>query len=135
MIQVFCDGGSRGNPGPASYGFVVCQNGRIIKEGAGYIGIATNNFAEYTALIQALIWLSHSFAGQDLDFFLDSQLVVMQASGKYKVKNAKIRELLVNIRQLETGFGQICYHHIERSQNKHADRLVNLALDNNTKKI
>lgn len=135
MIKVFCDGGSRGNPGPAAYGFVVLENGRIVKEGAGYIGIATNNFAEYTALIQALVWLSHSFAGYDADFFLDSQLVVMQVSGKYKVKNAKIRELLVNIRQLETSFGQIRYHHIERSQNKHADKLVNLALDDNAKKI
>ena len=135
MIQVFCDGGSRGNPGPAAYGFVVCQNGLLIKEGAGYIGIATNNFAEYTALIKALTWLSRSFARRDLDFFLDSLLVVMQVSGKYKVKNAKIRELLAHVRQLETSFGQIRYHHIERSQNEHADKLVNLALDNHAQKI
>lgn len=133
MIKVFCDGGSRGNPGHAAYGFVVVDNGRIVKEGYGYIGIATNNVAEYTALIKALQWLTKNFAKADLEIFMDSQLAVSQLSGLYKVKNATIRELLFKIRELESEFSKIVFRHIPREQNKHADRLVNIALDNRSR--
>ncbi len=129
MINVFCDGGARGNPGPAAWGFVVFEGGSLKKEASGFIGIATNNVAEYTALIQALKWLSDGYKGKDLDINLDSQLVVMQLSGRYKVKNAQIRELVVKVRELEPNFGKISYRHIERSKNRQADRLVNVALD------
>ena len=130
MIKVFCDGGSRGNPGHAAFGFVVKDNDQIIKEGYGYIGIATNNIAEYTALIKALEYLATNFTQKSLEIFMDSQLVVSQLSGLYKVKNATIRELLFKVRQLEGQFTTIAYHHIPREQNKHADKLVNIALDN-----
>lgn len=129
MLTIFCDGGARGNPGPAAYGFVVKTQQRTIHEGAGFLGVATNNFAEYTAVIEALSWARHNFAGSDLQFYLDSQLVASQLSGLYKVKNARLRELVVKIRELESGFGQIRYTHIPREKNKEADKLVNQALD------
>jgi len=129
MIQISCDGGARGNPGPAAYGFVVKEDGKIVKNGLGCIGIATNNFAEYTAVIEALKWLENNYSEKDLEFYLDSNLVVSQLSGIYKIKNSKIRELIFKIRELETSFGQIRYNHIPREQNKQADHLVNQALD------
>jgi|SRR3989344_4256172 len=129
MIEIFCDGGSRGNPGPAAYGFVVKDKGAIVKEGNGYIGVATNNVAEYTAIVEALIWLSNHKKGEDLQFFVDSLLAASQLNGIYKVKNAKIRELLVKIRELENEFSKITYQHVPRDQNTEADKQVNLALD------
>lgn len=129
MIKVFCDGGARGNPGPAAYGFVVYKDNQVVKEGNGYIGIATNNTAEYTAIIEALVWLKNHYQRQDLQFYLDSKLAVSQLSGLYKIKNANIRNLIFKIRELETEFGQINYQHIPREQNKEADKMVNLALD------
>lgn len=129
MLEVFCDGGSRGNPGHAAYGFVVKEDGQTVKESGGYIGFATNNVAEYTAIIEALKWLSASFKGENLNFSLDSLLAASQLNGTYKVKNAKIRDLLFNIRQLEPNFSKVSYTHVPREKNKEADRLVNEALD------
>lgn len=129
MLNIFCDGGSRGNPGPAAYGFVVKEGGKTIKSQGKTLGIATNNFAEYTAVIKALMWLSDNFEREDLNFFLDSQLAASQLSGIYKVKNAQIRELVLKIKSLETNFGQIKYTHIPREQNSEADAMVNQALD------
>ena len=129
MLTVFCDGGSRGNPGESAFGFVVLDNGQIVKEGAGYIGVATNNFAEYTSLIKALEWLGKNRNGEELEINMDSKLVVSQVSGLFKVKNATIRGLLFKIRELEGSFANITYHHIPREQNTHADKLVNRALD------
>ncbi len=129
MIEIYTDGGARGNPGPAAYGFVVFQKGKIIYRQNGYIGIATNNVAEYTAVIEALIWLSKKFKDEPLKFFMDSQLVVSQMTGVYKVKNANIRDLLVKVRQLESNFKSIAVTYIPREKNKEADWQVNLALD------
>jgi len=129
MIEVSCDGGSRGNPGHAAFGYVVKRDGKVIKEGYGYIGIATNNVAEYTAVIEALSWLEKHFPKVDLVINLDSKLAVSQLTGIYKVKDSKIRDLVFNIRTLETSFGQIIFRHIPREQNQEADRLVNQALN------
>ena len=129
MIEIYCDGGARGNPGPAAAGFVVKVDGQIVAEEGQYIGIATNNFAEYTAVIAALKWLAKVYRGQDLNFFLDSQLVVSQLSGLYKIKNATIRNLVLEVKALENQFGQTRYNYVPRAKNKEADRLVNLALD------
>lgn len=128
-ISVFCDGGARGNPGPAAWGFVVKKDGKVIHEAGGYIGIATNNIAEYTAVVVALTYLKEGLEGSDLSFYLDSQLVASQLSGIYKVKNSSLRELIFEIKILENSFGKITYTHIPREQNKEADRQVNLALD------
>lgn len=129
MINIFCDGGARGNPGPAAYGFVVKVNETIVHKGQGFIGIATNNFAEYTAIIKALSWAKDYYHGQNLRVYLDSQLATFQLSGLYKVKNAQIRQLVVKVREVETNFGQVSYQHVPREQNKEADKLVNLVLD------
>lgn len=135
MISVYCDGGARGNPGPAAFGYVVKKDGQIIKSGNGYIGIATNNVAEYTAVIEALTWLEANYPKDSLTFFLDSELAVSQLSGIYKVKNANIRNLIFKIRTLESNFGQVHYKHIPREQNKEADKLVNQALDEREGKL
>ncbi|OGD95705.1 hypothetical protein A3F02_00125 [Candidatus Curtissbacteria bacterium RIFCSPHIGHO2_12_FULL_38_9b] len=129
MIEIYCDGGARGNPGPAAWGFVVYIDNKVIKEQCGYIGIATNNIAEYTALVKALQWLGKEYKNRNLIIYLDSQLVVSQLSGLYKVKNANLRELIFQIRQTESYFGEISYRHIPRNLNKNADKLVNRALD------
>jgi len=129
MIQISTDGGARGNPGPAAYGFVVKNNNKLEREGQGYIGIATNNVAEYTAVIEALKWLRIGYKGEDLEFYLDSNLVISQLSGIFKIKNSKIRDLVFQIRELETDFSRIRYNHVPREKNKEADRLVNQALD------
>ncbi|MBI3342036.1 ribonuclease HI family protein [Candidatus Curtissbacteria bacterium] len=129
MIEIFCDGGSRGNPGHAAFGFVVYSDKAVVKKGSGYIGIATNNFAEYTAIVKALEWLSQNHKGEELKFYLDSQLAASQLSGLYKIKDAKIRDFVFQIRTLEPEFKSVSYTHIPRAQNKFADQLVNLALD------
>lgn len=129
-IDVFCDGGARGNPGPAAWGFVIKKDGITIKEIGGYIGIATNNVAEYTAVVEALTYLKEQFRGSDLQFHVDSQLVASQLSGIFKVKNPTIRELVFKVRTLENDFARITYMHIPREQNTQADRQVNIALDN-----
>lgn len=130
MISIFCDGGARGNPGPAAYGFLIYLDDKLIQKGAGYLGIATNNFAEYTAVIKALWWLcDNGYQRQDLNFFLDSKLVVSQLSGFYKIKSAAIRNLVFEVKKLENQFGKIWYSHVPREKNKEADKLVNQALD------
>ena len=129
MIRIYCDGGSRGNPGPAAYGFVVKEEGKNVKEDGGYIGVATNNFAEYTAIIKALIWAKGSYPNKDLEDFLDSQLAASQLSGIYKIKNAKIRELVLEVKGLENSFNKVIYKHVPREENKEADAQVNIALD------
>ena len=129
MLEVFADGGSRGNPGHAAYAFIVKKDDQIIKEGKGYIGIATNNVAEYSALIEALKWLSNNYAAQNLQISLDSQLVVSQLNGIFKVKDSKIRDLFFKVRELEPNFPKLIYKHIPRQQNSQADKLVNTVLD------
>lgn len=129
-INVYCDGGARGNPGPAAYGFVIKKDGRTLKYQGGFIGIATNNVAEYTAIVEALNCLKSVAPGQNLSFFVDSQLVASQLSGIFKIKNPTIREMVFKIRILESSFRKITYTHIPREQNKEADLQVNIALDN-----
>ena len=128
-MQIYTDGGSRGNPGPAAFGFVVKRDGKTIHEKNGYIGIATNNVAEYTALIEALSWLKNNLKDEKPEFFLDSQLVVSQLNGLFKVKNSAIRNLVIKVRILEADLGSITYKYIPRIKNQDADRQVNIALD------
>ena len=131
MIEVFCDGGARGNPGPAAWGFVIKVEGQIIKEDCGYIGIATNNIAEYTALVEALSYLAKNFKGKSAKVYLDSKLAVSQLNGEYKIKNLAIAKLVRVVRGIEKSLGNIVYNHIPRERNKEADRLVNIALNKN----
>jgi len=133
-LLVFADGGSRGNPGPAAIGFLVKdETEKVLVRQRKRIGRATNNVAEYTAVIEALKWLSNRFSKEKalIIFFLDSQLVVNQLNGLYKIKNAALRNLIIKIRQLENKIGgDISYQHIPRVQNQEADTLVNQAFKN-----
>jgi ribonuclease HI len=128
-IEIFCDGGSRGNPGHAAFGYVVLKDGQVTQREGGYIGIETNNFAEYTAIVKALSWAGINLKGREIRVYLDSQLAASQLSGIYKVKNSKIREFVLEIRVLEANFAKVIYNHVPREKNKLADQMVNLALD------
>lgn len=135
MISVFTDGGARGNPGQAGIGvFITDEKKSTLYSFGKAIGIATNNVAEYNAVIIALTWLSENKElikkHNKIHFFLDSLLLVSQINGIYKVKNQKLFELLsvVRIKELEITI-PITYSHIPREQNKKADSLVNEALD------
>lgn len=134
QLSVFCDGGARGNPGPAAVGFVVKgDSGKILKKRGKFIGRATNNVAEYQAVIEALTWLKSNIQPltSNIKFFLDSRLVVNQLNGLFKIKDNKLRQLIVKVRQLEQEVGgNVSYHLIERSKNQEADQLLNETLDN-----
>ena len=131
-LTIYCDGGSRGNPGHAAYGFVVLQHGKTIYEEGKKIGHNTNNVAEYSAVIGALKHLlSMNYNLSSIKFFLDSKLVVEQLSGRWKIKNENLRSLHHTIKTLELSLSKkITYAHIPREKNTEADRMVNLALDN-----
>lgn len=123
-----CDGGARGNPGPAGIGFVLALPGApLIREGA-YIGEATNNVAEYRALIAGLTRAAAA-AVTELTVFLDSELVVRQMKGEYRVKDAKLKSLFAEAQELAAQFRPIAFHHVPREKNAGADSLVNRALD------
>lgn len=133
ILTIYCDGGSRGNPGEASYGFVIKdQTGEVIYKEGKRIGIETNNVAEYMAVVSALFYVEREkIEASRINFFLDSLLVVSQMNGKWKIKNERLRELLYSAKQTEKKLGiLITFTAIPREQNKEADRMVNLALDN-----
>ena len=127
------DGGSRGNPGPAAAGVVIKNAAGIVQELCGkYLGRATNNEAEYLAVILAFETLLSKLKDPQqtgLKFLLDSQLVANQLNGVYKVKEGRLLDFVVKIRQMENKFAQVSYNYIPREQNKEADKLVNQALD------
>jgi ribonuclease HI len=122
------DGAARGNPGPAAYAFVIRSEGQPLIEEAGYLGNATNNFAEYTALVKALE-RARELGGQRLIIESDSELLVKQMNGEYRVKNDQLRVLHEQARRLCQQFAQVTIRHVARSKNSHADRLCNEALD------
>lgn len=130
------DGGSRGNPGESAIGFVVCdKNGSTLVRIGKRIGVATNNIAEYTAVLEALSWVTlHKdlLSGvSQIAVSMDSQLLQRQLTGLYKIKSPHLRELLFAIRVKEQEIGKpVTYRHVNREQNKSADLLVNQALDN-----
>jgi ribonuclease HI len=132
-LFVYCDGGARGNPGPAASAFVVIQNGKIIHKESKYLGKATNNVAEYGSVLLALIWLfkNHkSSVGLQIIVNLDSELVTKQMSGLYKVKNAKLKEMYVKGKGIESKMStKILYKWTPRDKNRLADFLVNKELD------
>ena len=134
-LLVHTDGGARGNPGPAAIGVVIEKivDGRslIVEKIRKRIGEATNNVAEYRAVEEALKKIRESTQEvSHIDFYLDSTLVVNQLNGLFKVKDARLRELLSQIRVLEQEVGGVIrYNAVPREQNRRADFLVNQALD------
>lgn len=132
-LTIFTDGASRGNPGLASYGFVIFdETEQLVLEEGQYIGITTNNVAEYSAVMEALRKVKQEFADTlpiEIVFKADSKLVVEQLSGRYKIKSEHLKVLINKIRILEKEVGKISYQHIPREENKLADRMANIAID------
>jgi ribonuclease HI len=128
---VYCDGGARGNPGPAAAAFVVKQNGKNIFQHGQAIGVATNNIAEYTAVLLSLRWLSQNkIHCSSLTYILDSELVTKQLNGDYKIKNDNLKTLAIEIREaLKIVDIPVTFKHVKREFNKDADSLVNKTLD------
>lgn len=127
-LKIFTDGGARGNPGPAACAYVASDDAGNIRNMCGkYLGPATNNEAEYQGVIEALNWCQETKA-TEADFYLDSLLVVNQLNGLWKIKEARLRELLTKAQSLEAGV-KVTYTHVTRDKNKQADLLVNETLD------
>ncbi len=128
-IIIYSDGGARGNPGPAGIGAVLYdENKKLLAEISEYLGETTNNQAEYRALIFALK-KAKSLGGEDLSCYLDSELVVKQLKREYKVKNAELAPLFLEVHNLSLNFKKIEFIHVRREFNKEADRLANEAMD------
>ncbi|HWJ42059.1 MAG TPA: ribonuclease HI family protein [Solirubrobacterales bacterium] len=123
------DGGARGNPGPAAIGVVVRDaEGGVLEEVGETIGEATNNVAEYRALLKG-IELAAAHGATELELVGDSELVVRQVEGRYKVKHAGMKELHAEVKRALSGFEAWSIRHVRRAENADADRLVNEALD------
>jgi len=126
--QVFCDGASRSNPGDASIGVSISFDGKEIHTISREIGIATNNEAEYQALIDGLNYCIENSINE-VDVFLDSKLVIEQVNKNYKVKAHNLKEFNSEVENMIKDFKYIKFNHVYREDNKRADQLANLALD------
>jgi len=129
MIRAYIDGGARGNPGPAGYGVrIEDADGTLIEELHGGLGIATNNVAEYNGLLAALKWaVDHGHP--DVQVRADSELLVKQMRGEYRVKNPGLQPLVARARLLVGQLDDVTFQHVRREQNTEADRLSNLGMD------
>jgi len=128
-LLLYTDGGARNNPGPAATGFLIKdEEGQVVKKGGTFLGLATNNEAEYRALIEGL-QAAKKLNPNRLDCFLDSSLAVNQLNGVFKIKEARLRELVFEVKTLEKEFPSLRYQYIPREDNKEADALVNQILD------
>jgi probable phosphoglycerate mutase len=129
LIRAYVDGGARGNPGPAGYGVRIEDSvGNLLAELHGPLGIATNNVAEYNGLLAALKWaIDHG--ERDVQIRADSELLVKQMLGEYKIKNAGLQPLAARARLLMTELDNVTFEHVRREMNKEADRLSNLGMD------
>lgn len=135
-LKIFTDGGSRGNPGAAAYGFVIFSNEDLAIEIGKYIGIATNNEAEYRGILNAILWIKENIKEKVdlLDFKMDSLLVCQQLKGVWKIKNDNLKLLNEQIKlELKKLGSKAVFTHIPREQNKNADKMVNIALDEQLK--
>lgn len=132
-LVIYTDGASRGNPGPAAYGFTISdEKGKLLYEEGEYIGTTTNNAAEYTAVLKALERIKDKFAGGgsfQIELYADSKLVAEQLSGRYKIKAKHLKPIIEQIQILSMELGGVIFSHVPRSKNTLADRLANLALD------
>ena len=129
LFRVRTDGACRGNPGPASIGVsILDEDGREVASHSEAIGNTTNNVAEYRAVIQGLEMLQ-GLGGRRAEFLLDSQLVVRQLTGVYRVRDPKMARLHDEVRRLASRLGEITFRHVPRRENTRADALANQALD------
>jgi ribonuclease HI len=128
-LIIYTDGGARGNPGPAGIGAVLYdEKRRVVTEISEYLGVTTNNQAEYRALVAAFK-KAVELGATELACYLDSELVVKQLRREYKVKNKDLAPLFLTLHNLSLSFARISYTHIPREQNEAADRLANEAMD------
>ena len=128
-IHIYSDGAARGNPGPSGIGVVVLdETGRVLGEYSRYLGDGTNNQAEYQGLIAGLL-IAQSFDGAAVRVHLDSELVVQQMSGAYRVKSEGLRPLYLRASSLMARLGDVSVDHVSRDKNAIADRLANSAID------
>jgi probable phosphoglycerate mutase len=129
MIIAYIDGGARGNPGPAGYGVhLEDADGTVLAELHGALGIATNNVAEYNGLLAALTWaIEHGH--REVLIRSDSELLVKQMQGEYKVRHPGLQPLYVRARLLVTELDRVDFEHVRREDNKDADRLSNVGMD------
>lgn len=133
-IVIYTDGGARGNPGPAAIGVVIAMHGKPEKEYGEYIGKATNNQAEYRAVIFALKKAKQLLGGStaektEVEVRLDSELIARQLGRIYKIKESELKLLFVEVWNLTLDFGRVDFVHVPREKNRLADALVNSALD------
>lgn len=131
-LQIFTDGGARGNPGPAGIGVVIWSGNNLVGRHSKFIGEATNNQAEYQAIIRGLEE-AKKLGAKEVECFLDSELVVKQLNREYKVKDKDLAPLFIKVWNLSLGFQKIVFRHVPREQNKEADKLVNEAIDKGAK--
>lgn len=133
-FTIYADGGARGNPGPAGSGAIVRnESGETVATVSEFLGVATNNVAEYTAVLRAFETLAAMLEDKareaDLDVRLDSMLVVKQMGGEWRIKNEGLKPLAARVAELARSFRSVSYTHVYRDQNKDADRLANEAMD------
>lgn len=128
-VTIYTDGGSRNNPGPAALGYVIKgDDGAHIAAKGEYIGIKTNNYAEYSAVIASLAH-AKELGATAVDLYSDSKLLVEQLNGNWKVKHPDMQKLFVQAYNIIQHFDQVSIHHVRREKNAEADALVNQALD------
>ena len=127
------DGASRGNPGLSAIGIIIKNNEKILKEHSEFLGVRTNNQAEYEALKRALEICNT--LDKELTVFSDSELLVNQRNAKYKIRNQNLKMISREISNLEKNFEKVQYRRIPREKNNKADKLANMALDDYIKKI
>lgn len=130
MLKIYSDGGSRGNPGPSAYAIVVTEDGKIIHEHSEFLGTHTNNYAEYRGLIAGLTWAIQHGA-KKAEFVMDSQLVIRQMNGEYKVKSADMKELFQDAKSLASMIPEVKFSNVRRSEQliPRADALLNDEMD------
>lgn len=128
-VKIYTDGGSRGNPGQSAGAFVICKMDDTVVEKTGfYLGVLTNNQAEYRALIRGLEKLSQ-IGVRRINVFMDSEFIVRQLNGLYKVKNAGIKPLFSEVQAQLQNFDSVVFSHVPRAKNSLADKEVNRILD------
>ncbi len=130
MVEIYTDGASRGNPGPSSYAYIIVDKGKIVEKGSGYLGIGTNNNAEYTAIIKALNKAKDK-GYSEVELFSDSELVVRQIKGEYKVRSNKLLPLFKEVEELKKSFKSFSINHVRREEKyiPICDSMCNAVLD------
>ena len=128
-LIIFTDGGAYNNPGPAAVGIVFYnQGGKELRRTSKFIGNTTNNQAEYQAVLLALKIAQEKFASRQIQFFLDSKLIVEQLNGNYKIKNQGLKLLYFEVKKMQLNFPQVLYDYVPREKNRIADKLVKIEI-------